>query len=50
VGRWRQQILLRGEDLSSFRNFLRASVPSLHQWSSQRGLRVSWDVDPRHLL
>ena len=50
VGRWRQQILLRGEDLSSFRAFLRASLPLLHQWSSQRGLRVSWDVDPRHLL
>ena len=50
VGRWRQQIFLRGNHTGAFRSFLRASLPVLHEWSSVRGLRVAWDVDPRHLL
>lgn len=50
VGRWRQQIFLRGDHTGAFRAFLRASLPILHEWSSIRGLRVAWDVDPRHLL
>ncbi len=49
VGRWRWQIVLRGLDLGAFRRFLRAVRPTL-EGAGKKGVRVSWDVDPRSLL
>lgn len=49
VGRWRFQIVLRGEHDRAFRDWLVRSVPTLRQ-AARKGVRVSWDVDPRHLM
>lgn len=49
VGRWRIQILLRGAEPGPFRAFLRA-VRRPIQEAAGRGVRVSVDVDPRHLM
>ncbi|MFT4624631.1 MAG: primosomal protein N' (replication factor Y) [Myxococcota bacterium] len=49
VGRWRFQIVLRGEQLGDFRRYLHAVHPDL-LGAPQRGVRVHWDVDPRHLM
>ena len=49
VGRWRLQIVLRGEDVRAFRAYLLASRPRLER-ASVKGVRVSWDVDPRSLM
>jgi primosomal protein N' (replication factor Y) (superfamily II helicase) len=49
VGRWRYQIILRGQQLNAFRQFIQAVHPLLER-SSKKGVRVRWDVDPRSLL
>lgn len=49
VGRWRFQVVLRGRDVRAFRAFLGASHDRLRR-ASRKGVRVSWDVDPRQLL
>jgi primosomal protein N' (replication factor Y) len=49
VGRWRYQVILRGQDLKPFRQFIRAAHPLLEK-ASRKGVRVRWDVDPRSLL
>ena len=46
VGRWRYQIMLRGNDPRAFRRWLRG-VDLSHPG---KGVRVSLDVDPRHLM
>jgi primosomal protein N' (replication factor Y) len=49
VGRWRFQVVIRGEDVAALRAFLEASSAS---WSHhpRKGIRMKWDVDPRHLM
>jgi primosomal protein N' (replication factor Y) len=49
VGRWRYQIILRGQQLKEFRQFIHAVHPILER-ASRKGIRVRWDVDPRSLL
>ncbi len=49
VGRWRFQIVLRGEQVPVFRRYLGA-VHRLLAAAPERGVRVHWDVDPRHLM
>lgn len=49
IGRWRYQIVLRGEDLRAFRAFLSAQLDLL-RGAARRGVRVGWDVDPRNLM
>jgi len=49
VGRWRYQIILRGQQLKEFRQFIRVVRPHLER-ASRKGVRVRWDVDPRSLL
>jgi primosomal protein N' (replication factor Y) (superfamily II helicase) len=49
VGRWRFQIIVRGKEVGPLRALLSASVERLHR-ASRGGVRVRWDVDPRHLL
>ncbi len=49
VGRWRFQIILRGQHLRAFRAWVEAELPKLARFA-KRGIRVSWDVDPRHLM
>lgn len=46
VGRWRYQILLRGNEPRAFRKWLRTIDLS----GIGKGVRVSLDVDPRHLM
>jgi primosomal protein N' (replication factor Y) len=49
VGRWRFQLILRGREIRAFRGWLSACRPLLEAGARQ-GVRLSWDVDPRHLL
>ncbi|MCA9568963.1 MAG: primosomal protein N' [Myxococcales bacterium] len=49
VGRWRFQIVLRGQHVKAFRDWIEAELPGLGKWA-KKGIRVSWDVDPRHLM
>lgn len=49
VGRWRFQIVLRGEQLRPYRAFLAAQRGRIDQ-ASRKGVRVAVDVDPRHLM
>ncbi|MEZ4321214.1 MAG: primosomal protein N' [Myxococcota bacterium] len=49
VGRWRFQIVLRGEHTAAFRAWLKESLPTIRA-AATKGIRVSWDVDPRHLM
>ncbi len=47
AGRWRFQLVLRGEQMGPFRAFLSELRPVL--LTPQKGVRVAWDVDPRNL-
>ena len=49
VGRWRFQIVLRGEKLAEFRNFLRNQKRGILN-VARKGIRIAIDVDPRHLM
>ncbi len=49
VGRWRWQIVLRGLNVGHFRRYMRAVHAPL-QKASRKGVRVSWDIDPRNLM
>ena len=49
VGRWRFQVILRGEQVRAFREFLKAVAPDIER-AGRKGIRVSIDVDPRSLL
>ena len=49
VGRWRMQLILRGLDVRPFRAFLAAAADRI-DGAAGRGVRVSVDVDPRHLM
>lgn len=49
VGRWRFQIVLRGQHLGAFRAWIERELPGLKRFV-KKGIRVSWDVDPRHLM
>ena len=49
VGRWRFQIIVRGMDVRSLRAYLSAHLKSL-QSATRKGVRVTIDVDPRHLM
>ncbi len=49
VGRWRFQLVIRGEKLGPLRVYLR-EVRSLLERAGKKGVRVSHDVDPRHLM
>jgi len=49
VGRWRFQIVLRGEKLKEFRRFLHDQKRRI-QKVARKGIRVAIDVDPRHLM
>lgn len=49
VGRWRFQVILRGRDLRAYRAWVRRCHPVLAKAAS-KGVRVSWDVDPRNLM
>jgi primosomal protein N' len=49
VGRWRFQVLVRGEQPAPYRQFL---VSWVRRWAAaaRGGVRIAWDVDPRHLM
>jgi len=49
VGRWRFQIILRGDRTKHFSSYLRA-IRSQLQDAGKKGVRVYTDVDPRHLM
>jgi primosomal protein N' (replication factor Y) (superfamily II helicase) len=49
VGRWRFQILLRGRRIGPYRAWLQACRAVLDRRPG-KGVRVSWDVDPRSLM
>ena len=49
VGRWRFQIILRGDRTKHFSSYLR-EVRSKLQGAAKKGVRVHTDVDPRHLM
>ncbi len=49
VGRWRFQIIVRGENAGALRRCLAASRRVLEA-ASRKGVRVGWDVDPRNLM
>jgi primosomal protein N' (replication factor Y) len=49
VGRWRFQLILRADDAGRLREGLRRVAPLL-QAASRKGVRASWDVDPRNLM
>ncbi len=49
VGRWRFQIVLRGERTAEFRRFLVDQKRRIHQ-VARKGIRVAIDVDARHLM
>ena len=49
VGRWRFQIILRGRNLKAYRAWVRRCAEPLGKAAS-KGVRVSWDVDPRSLM
>lgn len=49
VGRWRYQLILRGMDAGAFRRWL-AVVRGRIEAAGRKGVRVTVDVDPRHLM
>lgn len=49
VGRWRFQLLLRGRDPKAYRRWIAACAEVLFK-AKTKGVRVSWDVDPRSLM
>jgi primosomal protein N' (replication factor Y) len=49
VGRWRFQVLLRGRRIGPYRRWLARCADPLWK-ASAKGVRVSWDVDPRSLM
>ena len=49
VGRHRMQIILRSADLKTFRGWLQQVRPILRN-ASKESVRVSLDVDPKHLM
>jgi len=49
VGRWRFQIVMRGEQLGAFRAFLHAEKSRILK-VAKKGVRVAIDVDPRNLM
>jgi primosomal protein N' (replication factor Y) len=49
VGRWRYQIILRGQQVGVFRGWLTQIRPLLER-AAGGGVRVTVDVDPRHLM
>ena len=49
VGRWRMQVVLRGADPTHFRNWLQEIRPVLRT-ASRGGVKVTIDVDPKHLM
>ncbi len=49
VGRWRFQVILRGLEVGPFRAWLGREAPRLLA-AGGGGVRVSVDVDPRHLM
>lgn len=49
VGRWRYQIVLRGQQFGPFREWIETALPKIRAFA-KRGIRVSWDIDPRHLM
>lgn len=49
VGRWRFQLILRGDELRAFRRWLGRVGPVVLA-AGGKGVRVQVDVDPRHLM
>ena len=49
VGRWRFQVVIRGENVRELRKFL-SSESSRWTLHPRKGVRMRWDVDPRHLM
>jgi primosomal protein N' (replication factor Y) len=49
VGRWRFQLIVRSEAYRPLRAFLTEARPAL-EGAARKGIRVGWDVDPRHLM
>jgi len=49
VGRWRFQLVVRAEQAGVLQRFLDAHLSGLRK-ASRKGVRVSWDVDARHLM
>ncbi len=49
VGRWRFQIVVRGDHVRPLRALLVEQRPRMQQ-GQRKGVRVYWDVDPRHLM
>ena len=49
VGRWRFQLIVRGDQTGPLRAYLREARARLER-GAKRGVRTAWDVDPRHLM
>ena len=49
VGRWRFQIIIRGQNVMHFMHWLKSARPILRS-SNHHGVRISLDMDPRNLL
>lgn len=49
VGRWRFQLIVRSPQVRPLRAYLEAIRPELEK-AGRKGVRVSWDVDPRHIM
>jgi len=49
VGRWRFQLVVRSDAAGRLQRFLDAQQPRLKA-AAKKGVRVHWDVDPRHLM
>ena len=49
VGRWRFQLVLRAGAAGPLQRFLVDHLDRLKQ-AGKKGVRVSWDVDPRHVM
>ncbi len=49
VGRWRFQLVLRAGGAAPLQRFLAAHLRRLQQ-AGKKGVRVAWDVDPRHVM
>jgi primosomal protein N' (replication factor Y) len=49
VGRWRFQVVVRGEQIGPLREWLADVRPFLEK-AAKKGVRLHWDVDPRHLM
>jgi primosomal protein N' (replication factor Y) len=49
VGRWRFQLVVRSASAGLLQRFLDGQLPRLSK-AAGKGVRVHWDVDPRHLM